>query len=497
MSEILTIDIGTSSMRGVLFDSKGLVLSVIQKEYIPIFKENGEVEQDPYTWKSILDNILCHMGMYSKRHNIDIKGISITSQRSSVIAVDRHGQSLYNAIMWQDRRTLKLCKELESHNQMVYDKCGMKISPVFSAVKMLWLKQNQREIYDKTYKMMGIHDYILYLLTGKFLTDESLASRTNLFNICDRVWDDKLIEIFKLDKSKLCDVIKPGSVAGKLNEELANKWGLKSNIKIISAGGDQQCAALGLGVMDRGEAVVNTGTGSYVIGHIDEPVFDDKMRTICNISAIPGKYILEAGTLTSGIIYSWYNQEFYKTNKKIEHSYLKINKEVELSPVGARGVILLPHFKGAGAPNWNPYAKGIFYNVTLETKRGDMARAILEGIALEMAGNIHLLEGLSGKIDKISVAGGLTKLATYNQIIADTFNKSILKSPIEEATALGAFISAAVTLTFFDNYQEAFNICYHNKVTKEINPIIENVEQYKLQKSQKDEVYNLISQINK
>ncbi|GAA0182561.1 xylulokinase [Clostridium sediminicola] len=493
MKGILTIDIGTSSIRGIVYDLYGNSQFIWQQEYSPEFKENNWVEQNPNSWSNYLYEILKTSGKYSKENNIDLLTISLTAQRSSVIPVDINGKPLYNAIMWQDRRTVDICRELETYNALVYKKSGLKISPVFSAVKMSWFKKHCNDIYKSTYKMMGIQDYLLYLLTGNFVTDESLASRTNLFNLSIRNWDDDLINLFDIEKDKLCDLVHPGGICGTLQKNIASVVGLKEGIPIISAGGDQQCAALGLGVMTKGDTEVNTGTGGYIISHSEKPVFDPDMRIFCNASSIPGKYIVEAAILTSGNIYNWFNENFYDGVPGDKERFNKMNMDVINTPVGSRGVILTPHFKGSGAPNWNPLAKGMFYNVSLETNKGDMARAILEGIVTDLGENIKLIEELTNKITKVTAAGGLSSFDIYNQMQADTFNSIVNCYPSGEATALGAWISASVTLKIFSSHKEAFDTAISNKKIRCYNPISENTLKYKKLIEKKKKLFSALN----
>ena len=457
MKTILTIDIGTSSIRGILYNQKAKALFSHQQEYAPNYLKDNWVEQDPNDWITYTSDIMSAVGAYLKEAGLKLGAIVLTAQRSSVIPLDEYGNPLAHAIMWQDRRTVDLCNELASQVDIVYSKGGLKISPVFSAVKMLWFKKHHPEIYSKTHKMAGIQDFVIHHLTGNFVTDRSLASRTNLFNLTTRDWDPELLNIFSIDREKLCDLIEPGDVAGTLKDVISDKYGLAQNIPVISAGGDQQCAALGLGILKEGDFEVNTGTGGYIITHAETPNFDDSQRIFCNVSAIPGKYILEAGILTSGTIYNWFNNTFYPDRDPSDR-FGMINQEVINAPAGANNVLLTPHFKGSGAPTWNPYAKGIFYNVSLETTRGDMARAILEGITSEIAENIEILAEMTSKATIISAAGGLSAFDEYNRIQADMYGCSVQVNPNGEATTLGAWISAMVTMGYAKSYKEAYKL---------------------------------------
>ncbi|HTX74203.1 MAG TPA: FGGY-family carbohydrate kinase [Rectinemataceae bacterium] len=458
---LVSLDLGTTSMRAILFDKEGRALGAAGRPTAPLHYSDGRVEQDPALWRSALPEILAGCAELARSMEVEIVALALTSQRSSVIPVDARGEPLSAAIMWQDQRTESLCRELADSTAFVYGRTGLRIGPVFSAIKMTWFRRNEPSIYAACHKMLGIHDYVLHLLTGRFVTDRSLASRTNLFNLQSGAWDPELIELFGLDGRLLCDLVDPGSVVGGLGPAMAEVTGLAEGIPVISAGGDQQCAALGLGLLSPGHMVANTGTGSYIIGLAAQPVFDPGMRLSCNVSAIAGRYIVEAGVLSSGSLYAWFRDRFYTGGDASAGPELGaggfdlINEEAAQSPPGANGVILLPHFKGAGSPHWNPSASGIFFGLNLGTKRGDMARAVLEGIAAEMAQSIELIESLTGPARELRVAGGLTNFPLYNRIQADMYRRSVLRSADPEATARGAWISAVVALGLYPDHAAA------------------------------------------
>jgi sugar (pentulose or hexulose) kinase len=456
MHGIITVDIGTSSMRAILHAADGHIVHIDQRENMPEFFNDGRVEQDPAAWQNVLLAVLKSCAQAAAGRGIEAACISVTAQRSSVIPVDESGTPLHPAIMWQDRRTAGLARDMEAHNALVYGKTGLKISPVFSALKMTWLRRNRPDVWKKTYKMIGIQDWVLYLLSGWFVTDHSFGSRTNLLDLEKRCWDADLLALFEVEPRMLCDLIAPGSIVGGLTPEIARATGLAGGLPVVSAGGDQQCAALGLGLFSGERAASNTGTGSYLIGHADQPAFDPGMRLNCNVSAVPGAYIVEAAVLTSGAIYRWFNESLLAGGAGKEDPFAAINAEAQRVPPGANDLLLLPHFKGCGSPYWDPEARGVFYNVTLSTSRGEMARAILEGIAVEMKESLALVENLCGAVRSVSVSGGMTKSELFNQIQSDIFERPIVRFSNNEATSLGAWIAGTVATGLETSYPGAF-----------------------------------------
>jgi glycerol kinase len=450
---IITVDAGTTSMRSILFDEAGRVLAAFQRDNPPHHFPDGRVEQDADSWRISLVELLSKCATAVREHGADASCVALTSQRSSVIPVERTGEPLHAAIMWQDQRTEALCRELAGSDRLVYRKTGLRISPVFSAIKMTWLRRARPDLLRRAHKLVGIHDYLLHQMTGHFLTDRSLASRTNLLDLETREWDPALLELFAVERSQLCDLLEPGSAAGGLTPEMARATGLPQGLPVVSAGGDQQCAALGLGLLSPGRMVANAGTGSYVIGFAARPALDPEMRLSCTVAALPGSYMVEAGMLSSGSLYGWFRDRFCSGAE----GFAQVNREAAGSPPGANGVLLLPHFKGAGAPHWNPGARGLFFGLSLGTVRGDMARAVLEGIAAEMAENVEIIERLTGAVEELRVSGGLTNLPVFNQIQADMYRRRVVRSADAEATARGAWMSAAVNLGLYRDHATALS----------------------------------------
>jgi len=483
---ILTIDVGTSSMRSIVYSYQGTINFTKQINYSPIFMDNNLVEMDAIIFKETLENLVSSAVEYSNQSNTKIIALSITSQRSSVIPVDIKGNPLYNTIIWQDKRCDYLCKELENKNDIIYKISGLPITSVFSAIKMKWFKLNEPKIYQETYKMVGIHDYLLYILTNKFITDRSLASRTNLLDLTTLEWSEKAIEIFDIDKDKLCALADQGDVVGFSTSLFESSTGLEAGTKIISAGGDQQCAALGVGNIKNNQIEVNIGTGGYVIANSNKPIFDKNKRVFCNVSAMKGKYIIEGSILTSGVLYKFMKENYFYG----DNEYTKINEEVKKSPIGSNGLIMLPYLKGRGTPFWNPDAKGVFYNVCMESTRGDFARSALESIALEINDNINFVEDYTGKLKEILCCGGLTNFDEFIGMLADSSNKTCIKYDNGEATAIGAFISAAVTLKIFNTYEEAFYTITKSNRKYKYDSNKYNHELYLKIKEDKEQLYN-------
>lgn len=454
---ILALDVGTSSMRTIVFSLAGTVLHQTSYEYHTVFPKPSYVEQDPLTWRAAAVETLSGAATYLLKNDCQPVAISVTSQRASMIPMDEEGHTLHNAIMWQDKRTIGVCERLiaECGLENLYRKTGLRSNPLFVLNKIIWLRENEPELFRKARKFVGVQDYVVYQLTGNYVTDWSQASRTMLMDLSTFRWDKDLLALAGITEDKLCDSVPPGSSAGGLSPNFAKLCGLPAGLPVIVSGGDQQNAAIALGVVKTGVAEANTGTGSFVLSFSDKPVFEKDCRVLCQASAIAGNWMAETAIFNTGAIFRWFKEQCCPELLQNPNPYPVMTGWAGESPVGSRGVVMLPHFEGSAAPYWNPKAKGIFFNLGLGSTRGDMIRSIMEGIALEISENLGLMRGIIGPIDQVSVAGGLTRSDLFCSIQADVYKATVLRSKNPEASALGAAINAGVTLGIYESHEMA------------------------------------------
>ncbi len=500
-SIIMCIDLGTTGCRTGIFNEKGEQLSQAYQEYRSIYLSPGWIEHDPATWLKAVQKTV-REAMISL--NIDLKNlcaISVTSQRSTFIPVDKKGKHLDNAILWQDKRAIEEARHLiNSYGlEKIYNITGLRVDPYFALPKILWLKKNKEEVYKKAFKFLPVQDFIIYFLTGLFKTDWTQASRTLLFNIDQFKWEEELIDDVGIEFDKLPEVVPPGSIIGKLKHSAAVILGLPEGIPVIGAGGDQQCSAIGLGIVRDGLLEVNTGTGSFILTNCDKPFKDINLRLICSASSIAGKWVLEAGIFTTGSIYRWFrdnicffhreNQEKLKTD-----AYPFMNSEAEQEQIGANGLLLIPHFAASAAPYWNPEARGIIFGLTLNHKCSSIIRAILEGIAFEIRKNILIIEEHIGSIKEVRISGGLTQSELFNQIQADVYGKTVIKTGYNDTSTLGAAIIAAVKLGIYKDIISASDCMTKLDYSTQKNPIYLNNKIYQDLVKIHDQLYKVIDE---
>ncbi|MCG8478452.1 MAG: hypothetical protein MI724_05095 [Spirochaetales bacterium] len=460
MQSILTIDIGTSSMRGALFSLDGTLLFSAAFPYSPTFMNDGRVRQSPGDWVTGAYHVLSQCRRYAENHMLHICAISLASQRASVVPLNGAGVPLHDAVMWQDKTTDAQCDALLERIGVdeAYRVTGLRIDPYFCAPKIMWFRDSAPDIFAEATHFVGVQDYVAFALTGRLVTDASQASRTLLMDLTERRWSATMLEAAGIEAARFPEIVEPGTVVGTLTAEAAQRTGLPRETPLILAGGDQQVAAVGMGVIAPGTVEANTGTGSFLISPVERPTFHPAARTLCSVAAVPGQWVVEAGVLTTGLLYRWFAREFVPGAPADDESlrFEQLNRIIEDSPTGANGVIVLPHFKGSAAPFWDRHAKGVFFNLTPAHTRSDLARAVLESIVLEMGANLALLQSVvSRPLTTVVSAGGLTAFDLFNQIQADVFGLPIEFPDTVEATSVGAFVGAAVSLGVYESHQAA------------------------------------------
>ena len=465
MDVVIALDAGTSSLRGAVYELTGARRASASCPYTPKYYPDGRVRQATSTWVEALEKVLSSLLDELTRQKLKPLCVSLTGQRASVIPIDRTGIAAPEALMWHDRSTSDQCRRISEvfAERDLYRTTGLRIDSYFSAPKIVWLQEHEPERYSGSAKLLGVQDYIAYLLTGEFVTDHTQASRTLLFDISSRCWDESILAGLGISLEKLPELAEPGTVVGQTCADLHARCGFPTGVPVVLAGGDQQVAALGMGVIERGGAAANTGTGSFVVAPLDAPVFHPEMRTLCSCAAVPGMWIAEAGVLTTGTVYRWMSRQLgpgeHRADVDGPHGsdalLARMNELAGEAPGGANGVLVFPHFSGAAAPHWNADARGMIVNLSLSTTRADIARACLEAIAGELAINLGEISTLCGEISTVTVAGGLSELELFDRMQADAFGVPVHVNPTTEASAFGALLGACVSMGVYEDHSQA------------------------------------------
>lgn len=483
----LVIDIGTSSMRGILFAEDGTKLAAHQVKYQPTKYPDGRIEQKPEDWTESLLKIAAGTAKEAEEQKVRVDALAVTAQRSAIIPVDREGRPLMDTIMWQDRRNADICKELEPYNELIFKKSGAAINTVFSGSRMAWIDRNCPQIRDRVSKYVNIPEYVMHYMTGNYTTDVTYGSRSHLMNLKERKWDTELLELFGIRQEQLCTLQEPGSTVGTVTAEFAARTGLPEGIPVITAGGDQQCAAVGQGAYREGTLSLVAGTGGFLVTAVDKVPEDLSKRLICNCSSVRGGYMVEANVLTCCSAFDWFCRNFYDW-KQGEIDYGKINRELKELDGWISTALVLPYFQGRSTPEWNPSARAVFGELSLNTDRKELLKGLLEGICLEIQNNIRLFAKYA-EVQEAYISGGLTNSAVINQLQADIYGIPLYHMEDSESTAVGALMVALEGMGVYSSLEDAFGAIRGQAKTECYRPRMEFYEAYANKRSRMNRMY--------
>ncbi len=497
---VVTIDVGTSGVRSIFFDTSGKIVRMAYEEFSSHYPHPSWVEQSAEEWWESACSTMKHCFSQGGTSPEDVVAVSITNQRETIVPIDESGRSLHNAIVWQDRRTTTQCEWIRDNITLetVYSITGLTVDPYFSAPKILWLKENQPDVFDKTHKFLLVHDYVLYRLTGELVTDFSNASRTMLFNIEKAQWSDRILDAIGVPKEKLPRAVQSGTVVGEVSERASEECGLKAGTPVVAGGGDQQCAALGVGVVREGSIKSTTGTGTFMLAFSKKLRLDPARRVLCSRHVIPDSFVIEASMFTTGSALRWFRdnlglKECLDAEEAGKDPYEIMTESADTIPAGSEGVIHIPHFVGAGAPYWNPQARAVFAGLALGHTRAHLMRAILEGVAYEIRTNLDVMKDLKLPASELRVTGGAARSEVWMQIQSDVINIPVILTEIEEATALGAAILACKGAGIYKTMVEAADVMVHER--RRLKPNDANRDVYDRGFERYKALYNAISEM--
>jgi len=453
---ILAFDQGTTSSRAMVFDKSGAIVSIAQKEFTQIFPSPGWVEHDPYeiwsTQLGVAAEAVSLAGLSSKV----IAAIGITNQRETTVVWDKEtGKPVYNAIVWQDRRTADFCDNLKKQNleNKIREKTGLVIDAYFSATKINWILKNiegARQKAEEGKLAFGtIDSWLIWNLTkgAVHATDITNASRTLLFNINTQNWDEELLKIFDIPKSMLPEVKQSSEIFGTTSASL-----FSTEIPIGGVAGDQQSALFGQMCTSPGMVKNTYGTGCFMLMNIGSKPIISKNNLLTTIAwKVNGQiqYALEGSIFIAGAVVQWLRDELgiIRTSGEVEELATKVKDN--------GGVYFVPAFTGLGAPHWNQHARGIIVGMTRGTNAAHIARASLESIAYQTMEVLKAMEADSGiNIKELRVDGGATANDLLMQFQANVLNTKVIRPKITETTAMGAAYLAGLTVGFWKDMNE-------------------------------------------
>jgi glycerol kinase len=472
---ILALDQGTTSSRAIVFDKAGNIVSLAQKEFPQIYPQPGWVEHQPSEIWSTQLSVAVEAVSQGNLKASDIDSIGITNQRETTIVWDRStGKAIYNAIVWQDRRTSQYCDELkEKHGQKIREKTGLVVDAYFSATKIKWILDNVEGAREKAaagqLAFGTVDSWLVWKLTGGKVhaTDITNASRTMLFNINTLTWDEELLRMMDIPASLLPHVLSSSESFGETAEQI-----LAGKIPITGIAGDQHAALFGQMCTEKGMVKNTYGTGCFMLMNIgDKPILSKNNLVTTVAWKINGKvqYALEGSIFIGGAVVQWLRDGLgiIKKSSDVEELARQVKDN--------GGMYLVPAFAGLGAPHWNQYARGTMVGLTRGTTAAHIARAALESIALQTYDVLKAMEADAGaRVKELRVDGGATSNNLLLQIQADVLQSTVARPEVTETTALGAAYLAGLQTGFWKDIEE---IKSQWKLNRAFQPETENADE--------------------
>lgn len=465
MCYILTFDIGTTAVKTCLFDAYLRCVSSANEEYQLITGDSNTVELDPETYMDAVCN-----GIRATAGKVglltQVAAVCITTQGETLIPIDENGEALRNAIVWLDTRAEEEAAFIRKlpFAADLFKKTGIPTMEATTPLaKLLWLKNRQPEIYEKTYKFLLLEDYIIYRLTGTIVTEKVLMGTTGYYDIRSQsLYLEALVQT-GIDKDKIPKILDCGTVAATVSKAIADHTGLPMGIPVVTGAMDQVAAAIGGGNLREGVVTETTGTCMSIMTSVDARCFSLGGNVCIYPHVLPGKYYIIPFCMTAGVVLKWFKDEFCDAETELAktqgHSvYQELDRLAEACSPGAGGLLLIPYLNGILQPESKPEMRGVFFGVSLDTKKPQFIRAIFEGVGYMLRENLELIESMGIQVQEVRSFGGGSNSLLWQQIKSDISQRRISTMMQTECASLGAAILAAVAIGIYPDYDTAAQV---------------------------------------
>ncbi len=485
ISYLIGIDVGTTSIKGVLLTNNGVFVTSVGQEYALDYGPDETCELDPEVYWKITCMVVRDMILKSGIDPASVTGLACSSQGETVIVVDHECKPLRKAIIWLDNRSGIEAKRIEEKfgNQKILDVTGQpEVLAIWPATRILWLRENEPHIFNKVGKFLLVEDYLLFRMTGKYSSEHSLVSSTLYFDITRKIWWQEMLDFLNISEKHLPQLYESGMPVGNLTEEASLLMGLTSDTKVVTGAYDHPSGAIGAGNIAPGMITLTIGASMAMCVTLDKPVNDMTLKLPCQCHVVDGLYFLLPYAQTAGLVLKWFKDEFCRG--EIECAW-KLNSDPyniliamaeQISP-GADGLIMLPHLMGTGSPEFNNKVKGVFAGVTPGMTKGHFIRSILEAVICCIELNLETMKQKGVKISEIHSLGGGAKSHLWNQILADMTGIPVVTMSQTENAALGAAILAGVGTGIFSSIENGCKICIKDDLRFEPDKV--NYEMYR------------------
>ena len=477
---LLGIDVSTTGAKALVIDAAGNVIASATEEY-PLFTPKPLwSEQNPEDWwqgvVKALQRVLAAPGVSAA----EIAGIGLTGQMHGMVLLDDAGNVLRPAILWNDQRTGAQCEEITAWAgglKRTVDLTGNAVLPGFTAPKIVWVRENEPAIFERTAQVLLPKDYIRYRLSGEYASEVSDASGTALFDVGNRRWSPTMAGLLQVPMGWLPHVDESHVVTGAISEPAARLTGLKAGTPIVGGGGDQAAGAVGSGIVRPGIVSAVSGTSGVVFAHSDAyaPEPEGRLHVFCH--AVPGAWHAMGVVLSAGGAFRWLRdtmggEEKVAATASGRDPYDLLTEQAAAVPPGSEGLLFLPYLTGERCPYPDPNARGAFVGLTLRHSKGHLVRAVMEGVSYALRDSLELIKGLGVPIEQVRASGGGAKSPLWRQIQADVFSTELVLINVTEGAAMGAALLGGVGAGVYRDVREAVDTAVRVTSTTQPDPAV-------------------------
>lgn len=461
MAYLLGIDVSTTATKALVIDERGSVIATASDEYEFFTPRPLWAEQNPADWWRACVNVV--RAVLQKVPAREIAGIGLTGQMHGLVMLDADGKVLRPCIMWNDQRTSKQCAEITERAggaKNLLQLIGNPVLPGFTAPKILWVRENEPEVYKRAEHILLPKDYLRYKLTGTYATEPSDASGMALLDVANRRWSEELLHTLEIPRGWLPDVYESPVVSAKISAAAAHETGLFEGTPVVGGGGDQAAQAVGTGIVQEGIVSATLGTSGVVFASSDtyrlEP--NGLLHAFCH--AVPNKWHLMGVMLSAAGSFRWFRDALGEAEKQEARNanrdvYEILTQEAARAEAGCEGLIFLPYLSGERTPYPDPEARGAFFGITLRHGKAHFTRAVLEGVSYGLRDSLELMRALGLHISEVRASGGGARSPLWRQILADVFDSEITLVNIHEGATFGAALLAGVGAGVYASVEDA------------------------------------------
>lgn len=491
MGYVLGLDIGTSGLKGILLNGKGEVVASASKEYEVLNPKRGYSEQNPEEWYRAAVLVMKEIIKTMPDAAGKIEGISFSGQMHSMVLLDEHGEVVRNAILWNDVRTTKQCEEItEKLGTHLIEITKNKALEGFTLPKILWVQENEPDLWKKTAHFLLPKDYLGYRLTGNIQMEYSDAAGTLMLDVSNREWSKEILNQFNIDVEICPQLVESTAKIGELKTELTEELGISNSISVFSGGADNPCAAVGAGIVKANQAMVSIGTSGVFLTYEENGDKEYKGQLHFFNHVIPNAFYSMGVTLSAGSSLNWFKKQFAPND-----SFESLLENINLIEPGSNGLLFAPYISGERTPYTDSDIRGTFLGIDISHTKDHFVRAVLEGITFSLRDSQELMREHTGKsFNQVVSVGGGAKNKDWLQMQADIFNTPIVTLKTEQGPAMGAAMIAAVGLGWYPNFEECSEIFV--QIKEEFKPDSAAVKKYESIYQNYRDIYPAIKKIS-